>query len=756
VRKLLIGLAILGIVGAAAAWWLRPTAPPSVLLVTIDTLRADRLGSYGYAAAQTPVLDALASRGARFARASTVVPLTLPAHASLLTGTWPAYHGVRDNGGFYLEPDHVTVAEALKARGYRTGGFVAAFVLDGRWGIGQGFDLFFDDFDLSKADQPGMDAIQRRGSEVVDRALAWLAEDSPAPFFAWVHLYDPHTPYEAPRDVRARFPRTMSGAYDAEIAYTDAQLGRLFGALDAEGRLDDTLVVVVGDHGESLGEHKEQTHGFFIYEATTHVPLIMAGPRVPVRVIDDQVRIVDVMPTILSLVGAGTSAAIQGEDLSPALTGARLELLAYSESFYPRYHYGWSELKAVSDGRYKFILAPTRELYDHQVDPRETRNLAAESPGRADALQRALTDLVARSARAEAARGPQRIDPEVEERLRALGYVSASVTASALDDRPRGDPKDKIELYNLLKLAGTDSIEKRVDEAIAKVRRALAADSEIVEAHTMLGNLSVKAGRLSEAAAAYQQALAIDPENHGAIFSLAITYKSMGRLEDAEAGFERLRTLDARDSRAAFQLADIRMRRRDFAGAETLLKEALEAGTERAPLLVKLAQCYIETSRGPEGEELLRAALAERPDVADAHFALGILHENNRQPRAAVAEYEAELAVNPKNHAASFNVAKLLAAAGRRAEALARFREAVASNPQFGTGFLYLAQALLEDGDLTGAEEAARQGLRFEPDPNIAPLGHYVLADVYNRLGRPADAGRHVALARQLEGKARP
>jgi arylsulfatase A-like enzyme/cytochrome c-type biogenesis protein CcmH/NrfG len=748
-RKPLILFALLVAV-AALLWWRRPAGPPNVLLVTIDTLRADRLGSYGYAAAQTPVLDALAARGTRFARATTVVPLTLPAHSSLLTGTWPAHHGVRDNGGFYLEPSHVTLAEALEARGYRTGGFVAAFVLDGRWGIGQGFDLFFDDFDLSKAQQPGMDAIQRRGSDVIDRALAWLGEDRRTPFFAWVHLYDPHTPYEAPRDIRTRFPRTMSGGYDAEIAYADLQLGRLFGALEEDGRLDDTFVVVVGDHGESLGEHKEQTHGFFVYEATTRIPFIMAGPGVPSRVVEDQVRIVDVMPTILSLAGAQPVAAVQGQDLSPVFGGTRLELLAYSESFYPRYHYGWSELTAVSDGRYKFILAPRRELYDHQSDPAETRNLAAENPGRADALQRALTDLVASSTRAEAARGPRPIDRDVEERLRALGYVSATVTVDPLDDRPRGDPKDKIELYNLLKLAGTDSIENRVDDAIAKVRQALAADSEIVEAHTMLGNLSVKAGRLSDAAAAYQRALAIDPENHGAIFSLALTYKNMGRLDDAAAGFERLRSLDARDGRAAFQLADIRMRRRDFAGAETLLKEALETGGERAPALVKLAECYIETGRGAEGEKLLREALAARPETLDAHFALGVLRESQGQPAAAIAEYEAELAANPKNHAASFNLAKLLASAGRRADALARLREAVASNPAFGTGFLYLAQALVEEGDLAGAETAAQRGLELDPDPQIAPLGHYVLADVYNRLGRPADAERHVAMAKKM------
>src|SRR5262249_10133980 len=259
-------------------------APRNLLLVSIDTLRADRLGCYGHAEAQTPRLDALARSGLRFAQATTVVPLTLPAHSALLTGTFPAWHGVRDNGGFYLGDDQTTLAEVLRAKGFRTGGFVGAFVLDRRWGIAQGFDRYFDEFDLEKyGEAQGMDAIQRPGSEVVDKALEWLSADRAKPFFAWVPLYAPHTPYEAPEPFRSRFPATVSGAYDAEIAFSDAQVGRLLDALDADGRLAETVVVVSGDHGEMLGEHGEPTHGFLIYDAALHIPLIVAGPRVPPR-----------------------------------------------------------------------------------------------------------------------------------------------------------------------------------------------------------------------------------------------------------------------------------------------------------------------------------------------------------------------------------------------------------------------------------------------------------------------------------------
>jgi choline-sulfatase len=757
VPLLAVGVAMLvGLVAVGRPRWTKRLFPPgkarNLLLVSIDTLRADHLGCYGYAAAITPRLDGLASRGLRFAQATTVVPLTLPAHSSLLTGTFPAWHGVRDNGGFYLGDEQTTLAELLKEKGYRTGGFVGSFVLDRRWGIAQGFDRYFDEFDLKKFDQaPSMDVIQRPGAEVVDHALAWLGEDLDKPFFAWVHLYDPHAPYEAPEPYRSRFPATAAGAYDAEIAATDAQVGRLLDALDADGRLPETLVVVVGDHGEMLGEHGEQTHGYFIYDAAVHIPLIVAGPGLAAKEIRDQVRIVDVMPTALDLLGTAAPKAVQGVSLLPLLRGERLGLVGHSESWYPRYHYGWSELQSLQDGRFKYIRAPRPELYDLDTDRHEQKDLAKEESAKTGTFDRALSDLLARTASAAAPKGPQTIDAETEERLTALGYVSGSVSARHLEDRPRGDPKDKIGLYNLLKQAGTDSFEGRIEAAIAKARKAIDADPEIVEGYTLLGNFYKKAKRPDDAIAAYRQALVRDPEHQGALFSLAVAYKDAGRLDEARLGFERARELDPRNGKVLWQLADLWMRKGDLAKAEAVVKDALARKVDEHRFLLKLGESYIEAKRYEDAERALRRAAELKPDLDTVHFNLGLVYEEKGDAAKAIASYEAELAQNAKAYRAAFNLAKLLQKAGRREEAVAQFRKVAEIQPDFGTGHLYLAKALLDGGDLAGAEQWARKGLASKPDPKIAPLGHYVLADVYNRQGRTADSAREVAAARRLQ-----
>jgi arylsulfatase A-like enzyme/Tfp pilus assembly protein PilF len=755
---LVLGVLVLG------AWWalrpqsvlrvlLSPRTPRNLLLISIDTLRADHLGCYGYSAAQTPRIDALAASGLRFAQATTVVPLTLPAHSSLMTGTFPAWHGVRDNGGFYLGDDQLTLAEVLREEGFRTGGFVGAFVLDRRWGIAQGFDRYFDEFDLEKfTDAPSMDIIQRPGAEVVDKALEWLALERDRPFFAWVHMYDPHAPYEAPEPYRSRFPRSAVGAYDAEIATSDALVGRLLDSLALDGRLAETLVVVVGDHGEMLGEHGEQTHGFFIYNSAVHIPLIVAGPGVTPHAIPDQVRILDVMPTVLQLLGQPIPNPVQGTSLLPLARGEPLGLVAHSESWYPRYHYGWSDLQSVQDGRFKLIRAPRPELYDLAADPREASDLSKADAPRLSTLDRALTELLARTTGAAAAKGPQPVDAETEERLAALGYVGGSVSARNLEERPRGDPKDKIRLYNLLKQSGTSSVEGRSDEAIAMVRQALAEDPEIVEAYMLLGNFQKKAKRPKDAIESYRQALALDSSHQGALFSLAIAYKDEGRLEDARAGFERARKLDPRNGKVLWQLADLFMRRGEAAKAEAVIKDALTRKVDEHRFLLKLGESQIEAKKFDEAERVLLQALEKKPGLDTARFNLGLVYEEKGQIDKAIAAYQGELAQNAKAFRAAFNLAKLLQKQGRREEALTQFRKAVELQPDFGTGQLYLAKALLDEGDLKGAEQWARKGLVSKPDPKIAPLGHYVLADVFNRGGRTAEAQREVAAAKRLQG----
>ena len=755
VLRIIVPAVLVGAVGWYVVWNARRDRRPNVLLVTIDTLRADHLGSYGYAAAQTPALDALAARGIRFEHATTVAPLTLPAHSSLMTGTFPAYHAVRDNGGYYLGDDQVTLAKLLRARGYRTGGFISAFVLDGRWGIGQGFDRYYDNFDLSKYRlDVGLDAVQRPASEVVSKAIEWLDQDPSRPFLAWVHVYEPHAPYDPPESFRARFPPTMIGAYDAEVATADAQIARLIEHLRASRRLDNTIVVALGDHGESLGEHDEEQHGFFVYDVTIRIPLIIAGAGLDPRVVRDQVRIVDVMPTILDLLHVEVPKPVQGQSLLPLTRGARLDLVAVSETWYPRHHYGWSELTSIRDERYHFIAAPRRELYDTQTDPKETRNIADANPARADAQERALREFVARTsstARNDAA--PRPVDPDVEARLRALGYVGSSISPAVMEERPRGDPKDKIALYNLMKQAGLDSVEGRIDEGIAKVRQALAADPDIVEAYLMLGNMNTKAKRDAEALAAYQKALTLDPDNQSAAFSLALSYKNAGRTDAAETGFERVLALNPRDTKARYQLTDIWMQRGEFARAEEALKKAVAENVERPAFLTKLGECYIEQKQYDAAERSLRDALEEKPDEPMAHYDLGLIHEARREPDKAVVEYQAEISRNAKTYRAQFNLGKLLNAGGRTADAARHFELAVDANPEFGTGYLYLAKARLDLGDLGGAEAAAIKGIRLKPDAEIAPLGHYVLADVYSRQGRANDAAREEAAGRKLESR---
>ena len=744
VLALLVVLAAAGLLlarrsGVGSSWL--GGGPPNLLVVTLDTLRADHVGSYGYAAARTPRLDGLAARGLRFARAATVVPLTLPAHSSLFTGTFPARHAVRDNGGYYLGEEQTTLAEVLKPRGFRTGGFISAFVLDSRWGIDQGFERYFDDFDLSQFEkQAGMDAIQRPGHETVDEALRWLAAERERPFFLWVHLYDPHTPYAAPREYAARFPRTLVGAYDAEIAATDAQLGRLLDALEADGRLGRTVVAVLGDHGEMLGEHGELTHGFFVYDSAVRIPLVVAAPGLAPRVVRDQVRIVDVMPTLLELLGVPPAPAVQGTSLLPLARGERLNLMALSESWFPRFHYGWSELEAIQDERFKLIRAPRRELYDLERDPLETADLAASDPRRVETLERALEEMITASGGGGTPKVPEAVDSETAERLEALGYVGGSVSARHLEDRPRGDPKDKISLYNLLKQASTASAEGRFEEAITKARQALASDSEILEGHMLLGNFLKKAERDAEAIAAYKQALALDPEHRESLFRLARAYKDQGRPEDARTGFERARTLDPKNGRVLWQLADIALRERRFDDAEAALKDALGGEVERERFLLKLGECYLEQKRLEEAEKALREAIAVRSTLETAHFNLGLVYEERGEPEQAIAAYEKELTAHAKAYRAAFNLAKLLQKAGRPREALERFRQAATLAPDFAIGRLYLAKVLLDTGDLAGATREAKAGLSLAPDPSMAPLGHYILADVYSRQGRLAEA----------------
>ncbi len=404
----------------------RPTTgragdPLNLLVVTFDTTRADRIGAYGYTAIETPTLDRLADEGVLFDQVMATAPLTLPAHCSIFTSRFPPEHGVRDNGGFFLSPDQPTLAAMLKRRGFATGAVVGAYVLDGKWGLNQGFDTYVDDFDLTKLSGFALGDVRRPGNEVVDRALPWLEKVKSRRFFAWLHFYDPHSPYEPPEPFKSRY---RDHPYSGSIAFADSQLSRVVAFLEQNNLLNRTVIAVMGDHGESLNQHNEGTHAFFIYESTIRVPFIVRAPfeRLRGRRVVDPVRSVDLLPTVLDLLGISPPKAIAGKSLVPLMTGLvrTMDLEGYAEAMYPLHHFGWSDLRAWRVGRYKAIDAPRPELYDSRArSQRNDQSLRRPSdpgrrhdrsppPGRArsDRQRRGETRARGRPRGAGAARGP--------------------------------------------------------------------------------------------------------------------------------------------------------------------------------------------------------------------------------------------------------------------------------------------------------------------------------------------------------------
>ena len=732
----------------------------NVLLITLDTTRADRIGAWarplGRRAPETPHLDALAARGARFERAAAVTPLTLPAHCTLMTGLLPPAHGVRDNGGYRLGAERRTLAEAFAAAGARTGGFVSAYVLDRKWGIAQGFETYFDDFDLAAAKSLSMGEIQRRGDETVRRATDWLAGLGGARFFAWVHLYDPHTPYEAPEPFRGRYP---GEPYNAEIAWTDQLVGELIGALARLGLDGRTLVVVVADHGESLGEHGETGHGYFVYQPSTHVPLVVAGPYPGLagRTVPDVVGQADLAPTLLELAGIeGGLEAGQGRSLVPLLAGRPDPpgpRRGYSEAFVTRFHYGWSELRALRDGRWKFVEAPVAELYDLEADPGESVNLAERERRVMADLRAALAAIDAGVRPPATSSTPLEEDEETLRALAALGYVGGQSVDASKSFRDLPDPKDRLPVYNELNHARDLARGEKPAEAVPLLERVLAVAPEVVDAWFTLGNVCFRRRDWEGAERNYRETLARRPDHDWAMIGLADTFVARGRIDDAVVGYRRHLGSDPDNAQILYRLAQVLLDAGRDAEAEVEFRRTLAVEPRTARAEVGLAVVEFRRRRFPEAHAALDRAAAIDPDAKWIAYNRAVLHEAQGRASEAESAYRAEFARHPEAYKAHFNLARLLERRGDAPGALAADRAAVEASPEFGLGRLMLARDLFGAGDLSAAEREAREGLRLDPEAGWAPLGHYVLADVYSRQGRPADAEREARLGRELEAR---
>jgi arylsulfatase A-like enzyme/tetratricopeptide (TPR) repeat protein len=777
-RSIWILIVLAAVAAAAAAWSLR-TRPLrtaagidvgnlprgvsrdrlNLVIVTLDTTRADRIGAYGARDVETPAIDHLADEGVLFEQAVSAAPLTLPAHSSIFTGRFPPEHGVRDNGGFFLGADQTTLAELLKARGYRTGGFVAAYVLAAKWGINQGFETYFDDFDLSQTRVLSLSAIQRPANEVLDKALPWIEQAGNQPFFAWIHLYDPHSPYRPPEPFASRY---QAHPYNGEIAFADSQIARLVSTLRSRSLYDRTVIIVMGDHGESLGEHGEGSHGFFVYNSVTNVPFVIRAPfsHTTHRRVADPVRSVDLLPTVLDLLGVPAATGISGVSLVPLMTGAKTELGldVYSEAMYPLHHYGWSDLHALRSGRYKVIDAPRPELYDVDRDPKETTNLFADRRALGDRMIGQLRTIESGFTKTAAAMPAADVDPEARERLAALGYVGTFV-ATASDPRAgRADPKDKIELFNKLNTATDLSKEREgnVEASFARVISLLSEvikeDNQVIDAWFMRGTKYLAHGDLEKAVEDFKQALKLKPDYDLAVSNLAQAYRRMGNDDAALAGFERYLTLDPTDPFVQYQMGEIWLDRGDLSRAEALFRRALDV--DPSVVAAKNALGVIALQRGDPAtaERLIREALAAKSTLRLAHFNLALLAEGRGDIRTAEREYVEELKQHPENYKSAFNLSRLYEQVGDREGQIDALKQSIVSNPRFAEGHLYLAKAYLDAGsNLNEAVRLAQKGLELAPKSEYAPLGHYVLADIYNRQGRARDGAMELARGRALE-----
>jgi len=635
----------------------------NVLLVTIDTLRADALGSYGDREAATAVLDRLADSGVRFERARAHNVVTLPSHANILSGRYPFEHGLRDNAGYRFPAGLDTLATLLKARGYRTGAFVSAFPLDSRFGLDRGFDVYDDRLgDPERVASFRM--TERRGPETVAAARSFIAAEAGRPWFCWVHLYEPHAPYEPPATLAARFAETP---YKGEVAATDAALGPLLEPLIAAGPDGRTLVVVTSDHGESLGEHGEKTHGVFSYEATLRVPLILFAPAlIGPRVVSDPVRHVDILPTVLEAVAAPLLPELPGRSLLAAAGGERLAPVAsYFEALTAAANRGWAPLHGVVREERKYIRLPVPELYELAEDPAEKSNLATSRPDRLAALRLLLAEFPA-----EAAGSPRQAETaETRARLQSLGYLVSSAPVGQLAEA--GDPKRLIVYEAMLEDAVALQAQGDLPGALRVGRELLRQQPDSALALLHVAVLEHDAGNGAAALGLLDHALATSPREPQAAALLGRYLVEAGRPEEA---VKRLSGVTARETPDVDVLMALGAALAHAGRTEEGLREltrARDIDPTNALAWLNLGTVHLMAGRLEDARAALGAALEREPTLSRAHTSLGVVAARRQDAAAAILHWKRAVELNPGEYDALFNLGTLLLKEGRRTEAVA-------------------------------------------------------------------------------------
>lgn len=690
-----------------------PGAP--VVLVCVDTLRSDRLPFYGYAGVETPALTTLRNDAVLFERAYSHVPLTLPAHASIFTGTLPGAHGLLDNAGYRLADSLPTLAEILKAEGYATGAAVSTVVLQGTSGISRGFDLWEDAIEPEKAGLP-MNRVQRSGLRSAAILNTWIETKKASPFLAFLHVYEPHSPYEPPEPFRSRYAQP----YDGEVAAADAVVGELIGRLKALGLYEKSLVIFLSDHGEGLGEHGENEHGVFLYRESLQVPLLvkLPGNALAGTSVSSPVQISDVFATVVEAVGAkGAPAHPELANLVSLAYGAPpTERRIYAETFYPRIRFGWSELAAVLDGRWHYVDAPKPEFFDLEKDPGGTKNLATEKPGPFRSF------VVEAKKRRTPFRAPSAVDPEHARKLASLGYLSMTTSGSS---DALADPKDEIGSLTRLK-EGLGYLQSgRPAEAAAALKELLDRNPRVIDAWELLAQALVQLGRPDDALAAMKRTVELSPpEKTNYILAVANLCLQIGRADEALAQANAARELG--DPGADEVIARAELARGNLSGAEKAAQRALSGG--RMPKRALLVLARIQGLRGDLAGALARTdevrALAggdeELGGLPGFHYLRGDLFARMNRPADAEKEFLAEIRVFPQGLDARVGLAVTYASMERKPDAIRVVLEMVRDVPRpdsYDTG----VRALRVLQEPAAAARLKAEGLaRFPRDPRLA------------------------------------
>ena len=620
----------------------------NVLLITLDTTRADHLSCYRSGFAKTPNLDALAARGVRFEHAIAQVPLTVPSHACIMTGSYPEVNGVRGMAGFVLSDTHPTIASVARAGGYATAAFVGSSVLSRRFGFSTGFETYDDYMGKSvvEASQPGV-LLERRASVVTDRAIDWLKANGNKKFFLWCHYYDPHAPYEPPEPYSHLYAKDH---YSGEIAYTDSQLGRLFDYLKAQDLQDRTLIVVIADHGESLGEHGEDTHGVFLYDSTVHVPLMIAGPGIPAgKAIAQQVRSIDIMPTILAFLNLSPGKEAQGVDLLPLIRkGQPLPTdSAYLETLYPRTYMGWSELRAVRTNQWKFILAPRPELYNLKNDPQEATNVEPREPVVASRMDARLWSIIGQDKRNEKVVSSP-VTEQTREDLASLGYVSGGMPRTIQLGSKAPDPKDKVGVLKILGEVERLMDRKQYARAAQLMETGLKQDPTNPLGLTYLASSFENLGNYPRAIRVYEKAIGMHVETDEIFSRLGKDYLRTHQLEKAVKAMQRASELNPTDLDNLSNLGAANLQLGHVADARKAF-EAITAQSDRyAPAFNGLG--LIAISQGDSDAALLnfRKAVEADPSEMEPLLNLGFLYKRSGQKQQALHCFQTFLQKAPR------------------------------------------------------------------------------------------------------------